>query len=232
MTTLTRIVVVGNGIAGVTAADTLRADGFDGELTLVGDERHAAYSRPALSKALLRDERRPHVPSAVRRRRTARRELLGVSAAGLDVDGRAVLLDDGTGCPTTGWSSPRAAGRAGWARRGRAGGELTLRTLDDALAAARPHRPPTGGRRRRRRPARHGDRVRRASTPAARSPSSPRDRRWRASWATTSRRSSSTAARARGSARRQDRRSPPGGRRWRHRRRARRREQCSRPGSW
>ena len=50
-----RIVIVGNGIAGVTAADTLRAQGFDGEITLIGDEPHAAYSRPALSKALLRD---------------------------------------------------------------------------------------------------------------------------------------------------------------------------------
>ena len=50
------IVVVGNGIAGVTAADTLRDAGYDGELTIVGDEPHAAYSRPALSKALLRDD--------------------------------------------------------------------------------------------------------------------------------------------------------------------------------
>ena len=40
---------------GVTAADTLREAGFDGELTIVGDEPHPAYSRPALSKALLRD---------------------------------------------------------------------------------------------------------------------------------------------------------------------------------
>jgi 3-phenylpropionate/trans-cinnamate dioxygenase ferredoxin reductase component len=53
--TLRRIVVVGNGISGVTAADTLRAAGYDGELTLVGDEIHPAYSRPALSKALLRE---------------------------------------------------------------------------------------------------------------------------------------------------------------------------------
>ena len=55
-----RIVVVGNGIAGVTAADSLRDAGHDGELTLVGDEEHAAYSRPALSKALLRDELTAH----------------------------------------------------------------------------------------------------------------------------------------------------------------------------
>lgn len=51
-----RVVVVGNGIAGLTAADTLREAGFDGELTIVGDEPHPAYSRPALSKALLLDD--------------------------------------------------------------------------------------------------------------------------------------------------------------------------------
>ena len=51
--TMRRIVVVGNGIAGLTACDSLRSAGFDGELTVVGAERHHPYSRPALSKALL-----------------------------------------------------------------------------------------------------------------------------------------------------------------------------------
>jgi len=35
-----RIVVVGASLAGLRAAETLRADGFDGELTVVGAERH------------------------------------------------------------------------------------------------------------------------------------------------------------------------------------------------
>lgn len=51
-----RIVVVGNGIAGLTAADALRAEGFDGQLTIVGQEIHAPYSRPALSKSALHEE--------------------------------------------------------------------------------------------------------------------------------------------------------------------------------
>ena len=58
MRPLRRVVVVGNGIAGLTAADTLRAEGYDGELSIVGDE--PAYSRPALSKALLRDDPSAH----------------------------------------------------------------------------------------------------------------------------------------------------------------------------
>ena len=56
VTALKRIVVVGNGVAGLTAADALRAAGFDGELTIVGAEVQPAYSRPALSKALLRSD--------------------------------------------------------------------------------------------------------------------------------------------------------------------------------
>ncbi|WP_235170766.1 hypothetical protein [Rhodococcus erythropolis] len=44
-----RILVVGNGIAGQSACDSLRTAGFDGSLTIVGDEPWTAYSRPALS---------------------------------------------------------------------------------------------------------------------------------------------------------------------------------------
>ena len=51
-----RIVVLGHGIAALTAAESLRDNGFDGELTIVGDEPHAPYSRPALSKAALLDD--------------------------------------------------------------------------------------------------------------------------------------------------------------------------------
>ena len=75
--TMRRIVVVGNGIAGLTACDSLRAAGFDGELTVVGAERHQPYSRPALSKALLHGvdgngERRPAGPRAAPSRPTTR----------------------------------------------------------------------------------------------------------------------------------------------------------------
>jgi 3-phenylpropionate/trans-cinnamate dioxygenase ferredoxin reductase subunit len=48
-----RIVIVGAGLAGHRAAHTLRRKGFDGELVVVGDEVHAPYDRPPLSKQLL-----------------------------------------------------------------------------------------------------------------------------------------------------------------------------------
>ncbi|QLY30591.1 FAD-dependent oxidoreductase [Nocardia huaxiensis] len=48
-----RIVIVGAGVTGATAAQTLRKEGFDGTITLVGDEAAGPYRRPAVSKELL-----------------------------------------------------------------------------------------------------------------------------------------------------------------------------------
>ncbi|MER5828749.1 FAD-dependent oxidoreductase, partial [Streptomyces mirabilis] len=46
----TRILVVGASAAGLAAVETLRGEGYDGALTLVGAETHAPYDRPPLSK--------------------------------------------------------------------------------------------------------------------------------------------------------------------------------------
>ncbi|MGW6729093.1 NAD(P)/FAD-dependent oxidoreductase [Nocardia sp. NPDC055029] len=48
-----RIVIVGTGVAGATAAQTLRREGYDGEIVLVGAEPDLPYRRPAVSKELL-----------------------------------------------------------------------------------------------------------------------------------------------------------------------------------
>jgi len=46
-------VIVGGGMAGAIAAQTLREEGFDGKLTLLGQESNAPYERPPLSKDYL-----------------------------------------------------------------------------------------------------------------------------------------------------------------------------------
>lgn len=134
---LKRIVIVGNGIAGVTAADSLRSAGYEGDLTLVGDEERPAYSRPALSKALLRDESdlTAHLLPPPTHEAT---ELLGRRATELDVAKRTVLLDDGDQLPYDGLVVATGCR----ARRLGAGqddppDELTLRSLEDALELRR-----------------------------------------------------------------------------------------------
>jgi 3-phenylpropionate/trans-cinnamate dioxygenase ferredoxin reductase component len=50
------ILLVGGGIASAMAAETLRAEGFDGSILLVGREPHPPYHRPPASKEYLRGE--------------------------------------------------------------------------------------------------------------------------------------------------------------------------------
>jgi len=50
-------VVVGTGIAGVSAVESLRSAGYEGELVLIGDEPELPYRRPPVSKEIVRGER-------------------------------------------------------------------------------------------------------------------------------------------------------------------------------
>jgi 3-phenylpropionate/trans-cinnamate dioxygenase ferredoxin reductase subunit len=49
-------VIAGAGLAGAKAAQTLREEGFDGRVVLLGAERERPYERPPLSKDVLRGE--------------------------------------------------------------------------------------------------------------------------------------------------------------------------------
>jgi 3-phenylpropionate/trans-cinnamate dioxygenase ferredoxin reductase subunit len=52
MTTDQTFVIVGASLAGAKAAETLREQGFDGRLVLIGAEHERPYERPPLSKGL------------------------------------------------------------------------------------------------------------------------------------------------------------------------------------
>src|SRR3954451_10335839 len=53
------VVIVGTGQAGFQTASSLRQGGFEGEITLVGEEPELPYQRPPLSKAFLKGEGDP-----------------------------------------------------------------------------------------------------------------------------------------------------------------------------
>ncbi|MFJ2176907.1 NAD(P)/FAD-dependent oxidoreductase [Streptomyces sp. NPDC087851] len=129
---MNRIVVVGASAAGLAAVETLRREGYDGTLTLIGEEPHAPYDRPPLSKQILSGE---WSPKRLPLRPYADLDALGldlrlgVAATGLDTAGRTVRLADGAQVPydglivATGVRPRRLPGE----------GAHVLRTLDDAL---------------------------------------------------------------------------------------------------
>ncbi|MGW3625651.1 NAD(P)/FAD-dependent oxidoreductase [Streptomyces sp. NPDC000880] len=92
-------VIVGGGLAGAKAAETLRAEGFTGRVILIGDERDHPYERPPLSKGYLsgkeeRDSVFVHEPAWYAR---ANVELhLGQTVVAVDRDAKSVRLGDGT----------------------------------------------------------------------------------------------------------------------------------------
>jgi len=93
------VVVVGAGVAGWRLVESLRREGFEGELTLVGDEPHVPYDRPPLSKQILSGKwDLDKVTLATSEKIAASRVSLhlGVRATGLDVANTTVLLDDGS----------------------------------------------------------------------------------------------------------------------------------------
>lgn len=53
MSTTTEFVIIGGGLTAAKAAEALRAEGFEGRVTIVGEEGHQPYLRPPLSKEYL-----------------------------------------------------------------------------------------------------------------------------------------------------------------------------------
>jgi NADPH-dependent 2,4-dienoyl-CoA reductase/sulfur reductase-like enzyme len=92
-------VIVGGGLAGAKAAETLRAEGFSGRVILIGDERDHPYERPPLSKGYLtgKEDRDSVFVHEAAWYAGAEIELhLGQPVTSLDRAARAVTLGDGT----------------------------------------------------------------------------------------------------------------------------------------
>jgi 3-phenylpropionate/trans-cinnamate dioxygenase ferredoxin reductase component len=98
MTTDRTFVIVGASLAGAKAAETLRAEGFDERVVLIGAEDERPYERPPLSKDYLRGEAERATVYVHPEGFYAEHDIelrLGRTAVSLNVAGRELALDDG-----------------------------------------------------------------------------------------------------------------------------------------
>jgi len=138
---MTHVVVVGAGQAGLALVARLRADGFEGPVTLIGAEPHPPYQRPPLSKDYLLGEMERERLYLRPESFYAEHDIdlrLGAGVAAIDTGRQVVILETGGEVPydelvlTTG-SSPR---RLPAAIGGDLDGVLTMRDIGDADALA------------------------------------------------------------------------------------------------
>ena len=138
------LVVVGASLAGLRAAESARLAGYEGPITLVGDEFHLPYDRPPLSKQFLKDGAEVDYHTTAEELASLDVKLrLGVPATGLDPTSHRVRVGDNDWIPyqkliiATG-ASPRSLPHAP-----DLDGVIGLRTIDDALALRERLRPGT-----------------------------------------------------------------------------------------
>ncbi|MFW9595842.1 MAG: NAD(P)/FAD-dependent oxidoreductase [Macromonas sp.] len=134
------IVIIGAGQAGVQTAEALRSSGYEGSITMLGDEADGPYHRPPLSKAWLAGDMEAaqlvmRAPEMLARKHIELRT--GVTVTGIDRAAQRVLLADGTSLAYSGLllatgSTPRRLPLPG----GDAAGVLALRSKGDANAMA------------------------------------------------------------------------------------------------
>ncbi|MEE6297261.1 NAD(P)/FAD-dependent oxidoreductase [Georgenia wangjunii] len=131
-----RVLVVGAGLAGLRTAAELRAQGFDGEVTVVGAEDALPYDRPPLSKELLTRTEPVWLADDLGADLTslADRTLLGHRAVGLRADDAGVRLAVAgpTGRSELAADAVVLACGSQAATPAALAGALTLHTADDA----------------------------------------------------------------------------------------------------
>jgi 3-phenylpropionate/trans-cinnamate dioxygenase ferredoxin reductase subunit len=132
------VVVVGASLAGFHAVRALRKEGYEGRLTVVGDEPHRPYDRPPLSKDFLAAKVDEDALALAKGDQLDELDLdwqLGVRAIGCDLDARVVRLADQREVPfdglviATGGSPRRLTGMPA-----NLAGLHVLRTVDDSRA--------------------------------------------------------------------------------------------------
>ncbi|BFO19125.1 FAD-dependent oxidoreductase [Streptomyces sp. KM77-8] len=127
------VVVAGASMAGLRTAEQLRAAGWTGPVTLVGDEPHMPYNRPPLSKEVLAGKA-PFESLAFRLRAGVAdvEWRLGTRIVRADLDRRLVELDDGTSLAYGGLVAATGMRPRRLRCPGPLTGRHTVRTLADA----------------------------------------------------------------------------------------------------
>lgn len=140
------VVIVGGGQAGGRVALSLREAGFPGRITLVAEEAHPPYERPALSKGLLTGEAEPEttlLAPAAHLEQSGVALIAGTRATGLDVAARRLDLQDGRSLDFDDLVLATGARPRHLVPEGAAGPLPVLRRMDEALALRERLRPGT-----------------------------------------------------------------------------------------
>ncbi|MEV4571014.1 FAD-dependent oxidoreductase [Nonomuraea sp. NPDC049419] len=129
------VLVVGASMSGLRAAERLRAAGWSGPITVVGEEPHMPYNRPPLSKAVLAGKE-PFESLALRPRASLADAawVLGTPVTTSDLAGRVVGLADGTELPFDGLVIATGVRPRRLRCPGPARGRHAVRTMEDARA--------------------------------------------------------------------------------------------------
>ncbi len=129
------VVIVGASMGGLRAAEALRNNGFEGQITVIGEEIHAPYNRPPLSKEVLAKEV-THDAVAFKLRTQVEDVIwhLGDPATSVDLETQVVKTNSGKtfeydGLVIASGLRPRVLNLP----NGKLPGRHTVRTLDDAI---------------------------------------------------------------------------------------------------
>ena len=129
-----RVVVVGASLAGLRAAEALRANGFDGEITVIGAEAHPPYNRPPLSKGVLTGTVTLDSCTLQPASDLEADWVLGRTATALDLERREVRLDGDGSRPFDGLVIATGSRPRPWPGGTAPRDVMYLRGLDDAVA--------------------------------------------------------------------------------------------------